>query len=69
MFNESPCNWQRRGPTVLYYMAGGGVQRASASAVAGSKRRPSSARGGTVRDLDARKAEGPRIQRWLKSMS
>ena len=27
-------------PTVLYYMAGGGVQRASASAVAGSKRRP-----------------------------
>ena len=56
------------GPTVLYYMAGGGVQRASASAVAGSKRRPR-ARGGTVRDLDARKAEGPRIQRWLKSMS
>ena len=27
------------------------------------------ARGGAVRDLDARRIEGPRIQRWLKSAS
>ena len=68
MFDESPCNWQRRGTNRSLLHGWPLAPLAAACRERAQLPDQNVVRGGTVRDLDARRsrAEGPRIQRWLE---